>query len=435
MHHGILERMASIKDSFLYAAAKGGRVEECASLLSANSLMPNSAGANFEWRHDDEEDNALLAAVRNGHSDVAALLLAHGANPSVLDSQGNTVIHLSAFIGDEGLASLFSPNASTLAMRTNNLGMTAIDIAVDKGYNAFAEHLNNLIHESNSYDEHETEEDDQHESEEGDDNGDDDDDDDDDESSASRGVGREGVGRDAGVEEEETEDSNSDHSSLAPDDDINEAFVSSRIHAINAAITTESIYDEMTSQIHTPPGGGESLAAADDETGNDLPIVINRNHFEDEYIPADDELLSSQINYGTLLALAHSKSMELYKSKYALNEVIQERDQLKNKFAIFLTTEDCGGVDILSHKSLAELNELEEQVKRALSCIVKAREVASSNLEDARMCVICKEKPKCVLYMPCRHLCACQDCGHSNRLVQCPLCRQNILERINVYND
>jgi hypothetical protein len=136
-----------------------------------------------------------------------------------------------------------------------------------------------------------------------------------------------------------------------------------------------------------------------------------------------------------LLALAHSKSMELYKSKYVLNEVIQERDQFKNKLAIFLNTEDCGGVDILSHKSLAELNELEEQVKRALSCIVKAREVASSNLEDARMCVICKEKPKCVLYMPCRHLCACQDCGHSNRLVQCPLCRQNILERIFVYND
>jgi hypothetical protein len=135
--------------------------------------------------------------------------------------------------------------------------------------------------------------------------------------------------------------------------------------------------------------------------------------------------------------------MELYKSKYALNEVIQERDKLKNKLAIFLGGggggggggEDGCGIDILSHKSLAELNELEEQVKRALSCIVKAKEVASSNLEDARMCVICKERPKCVLYMPCRHLCACQDCGHSNRLVQCPLCRQNILERINVYND
>jgi hypothetical protein len=138
------------------------------------------------------------------------------------------------------------------------------------------------------------------------------------------------------------------------------------------------------------PSGGDSLAAADDDTENDSPIVINRNHFEDDYIPDDDELLSSQINYGTLLALAHSKSMELYKSKYALNEVIQERDKLKNKLAIFLG--GGGGVDALSHKSLAELNELEEQVKHALSCIVKAKEVASSNLEDARMSVICKEK-------------------------------------------
>ena len=400
--------MASIKDSFLYAAAKGGRVEECASLLSPGTLTPNSAGANFEWRENDNEDNALLAAVRNGHSDVAALLLAHGANPSVLDSQGNTVIHLSAFIGDEGLASLFSPNASTLAMRTNSQGMTAIDIAVDKGYNAFAEHLSNLIHEANNDDQNDSEEDDQHESEPS----------------------------YAGAEEEETEDSNSEHSSLAPDDNINEAFVSSRIHAVNAAITTESINEEM---IDTP-SGGESLAAADYDTENNSPIVINRNHLEDDYIPDDDELLSSQINYGTLLALAHSKSMELYKSKYALNEVIQERDKLKNKLAFFIGGgggggEDGGGVDALSHKSLAELNELEEQVKRALSCIVKAKEVASSNLEDARMCVICKEKNKCVLFMPCRHLCACQDCGHLNVLAQCPLCRQNILDRINVYND
>jgi len=418
--------MASIKDSFLYAAAKGGRVEECASLLSPGTLTPNSAGANFEWRENDDEDNALLAAVRNGHSDVAALLLAHGANPSVLDSQGNTVIHLSAFIGDEGLASLFSPNASTLAMRTNSQGMTAIDIAVDKGYNAFAEHLNNLIHEANNDDQNDSEEDDQHESEEeDDDNGVDNDH----ESSASISVPSYD-----GAEEEETEDINSEHSSLAPDDDINEAFVSSRIHAVNAAITAENLNQGM---IETP-SGGDSLAAADDDTENDSPIVINRNYFEDDYIPDDDEFLSSQINYGTLLALAHSKSMELYKSKYALNEVIQERDKIKNKLAFFLGGgggKDGCGVDILSHKSLAELNELEEQVKRALSCIVKAKEVASCNLEDARMCVICKEKNKCVLFMPCRHLCACQDCGHLNVLAQCPLCRQNILERINVYND
>ena len=46
--------MASIKDSFLYAAAKGGRVEECASLLSPGTLTP---GANFEWRENDNEDN------------------------------------------------------------------------------------------------------------------------------------------------------------------------------------------------------------------------------------------------------------------------------------------------------------------------------------------------------------------------------------------
>ncbi len=113
-HHLIIDRF---KESFLCAAARGGRIEECASLLNF--------GANIEWR-ENKGDNPLLAAVRNGMNDVAALLLAHGANPGILDQDGNTVMHLAALIGDESMASLFSPNASALSIRTNNDGMTGI---------------------------------------------------------------------------------------------------------------------------------------------------------------------------------------------------------------------------------------------------------------------------------------------------------------------
>ena len=111
IHHQI-ERF---KESFLCAAARGGRIDECAGLISL--------GANLEWR-ENNEDNPLLAAVRNNMQDVASLLLAHGANPHIRDRDGNTAIHLAAISGDEAMASLFAPNASELSLSTNKDGMT-----------------------------------------------------------------------------------------------------------------------------------------------------------------------------------------------------------------------------------------------------------------------------------------------------------------------
>ena len=88
-----------------------------------------------------------MAAVRSGQQDVASLLLAHGANPSVRDGDGNTVMHLAADTGDEGLASLFAPNVD-LVHSINHDGMTALGIAVERGFSSFAEHINNLLSEA-----------------------------------------------------------------------------------------------------------------------------------------------------------------------------------------------------------------------------------------------------------------------------------------------
>ena len=59
--------------------------------------------------------------------------------------------------------------------------------------------------------------------------------------------------------------------------------------------------------------------------------------------------------------------------------------------------------------------------------------------ENTSYCVVCLSNPKCVVLMPCRHLCVCQDCAeqlrqHSDCLRrQCPLCRAHILETISCY--
>ena len=131
----ISNHIALLKESFLLAAASGGRLLECQSLLEL--------GADTEY--DDNGDTPILAACRNGHRAIVSLLLAHGADPSRCDRDNNTVLHIVAeTTGDEALATLFCPNASDLLSKTNNDGKTAIDIAVEKGFSSFAEHLHHL---------------------------------------------------------------------------------------------------------------------------------------------------------------------------------------------------------------------------------------------------------------------------------------------------
>ena len=53
--------------------------------------------------------------------------------------------------------------------------------------------------------------------------------------------------------------------------------------------------------------------------------------------------------------------------------------------------------------------------------------------KEQRMCVICQEREKSVVLLPCRHLCLCAHCAQHDHLQQCPLCRRHIAHRISVY--
>ena len=63
-----------------------------------------------------------------------------------------------------------------------------------------------------------------------------------------------------------------------------------------------------------------------------------------------------------------------------------------------------------------------------------AAAAASADDEDSRMCGICFEKPRSVLFMPCRHFAACSDCAAEDSVrSQCPWCQEHVTSTIDVF--
>merc|ERR1712217_855428 len=52
-------------------------------------------------------------------------------------------------------------------------------------------------------------------------------------------------------------------------------------------------------------------------------------------------------------------------------------------------------------------------------------------LEEERVCVVCSEWEKTMLFLPCRHLCTCETCAA--QLSQCPICRADIDSKVHAF--
>ena len=50
-----------------------------------------------------------------------------------------------------------------------------------------------------------------------------------------------------------------------------------------------------------------------------------------------------------------------------------------------------------------------------------------------RLCVVCQDREKSVILMPCRHMCLCRECSNHSTLNSCPKCRSIIARRISVF--
>lgn len=149
-------------DTALYAAARGGRVDQ------ALALIDHGADSHALPKPDDRDQRALpvlaavlpdlrllraliahgidlnaahagmtplLAATRDswhGRPDAVMTLLANGADPRVADGDGNTPLHHAARSSDPGVAALLRDAAAELDVR-NHDGVTPLGIACAAG--------------------------------------------------------------------------------------------------------------------------------------------------------------------------------------------------------------------------------------------------------------------------------------------------------------
>ncbi|KAJ5071832.1 hypothetical protein M0811_09992 [Anaeramoeba ignava] len=82
--------------------------------------------------------------------------------------------------------------------------------------------------------------------------------------------------------------------------------------------------------------------------------------------------------------------------------------------------------DQISQLSVTLLQELEAEFSRSLQLI--QNEISRKNSD---LCVVCFDKSKTVVFLPCRHCCCCDSC--SMLVTNCPLCRAKINDRMKIF--
>jgi len=54
---------------------------------------------------------------------------------------------------------------------------------------------------------------------------------------------------------------------------------------------------------------------------------------------------------------------------------------------------------------------------------------------EDKLCVVCQDREKCIMILPCRHLCICENCQEPLRTHRntCPICRKGVKQMIKAY--
>mmetsp|Transcript_8910 Transcript_8910/g.11803 ORF Transcript_8910/g.11803 Transcript_8910/m.11803 type:complete len:492 (+) Transcript_8910:106-1581(+) len=486
----LLGHIDRLKESFLWAAAKGGRTEECQSLIQL--------GADVNWV-SPEGDTALLAAVRNGHSDVTSFLLAHGSNINYsMQGTGESALHVACKRGQQELAQMLVEAGASLS-REDGRGQTPLVVAQTHGHQALAHRLQTLsqrIERRRMQDQFR-------------------------ESASSphtgnpnnqanvvggggplsrlpaiRGENRASAtqtqvqqamaalevygqtgdpARAAGVasayEPSSDEGSGSeDHpsvedSSALEEFDLDEEDTLSEAGSLppEEARSIGALEAQQLS-IERSHGSQSSVRRRPQQRGSNSSLSLRRpqlaggRELHHSHSTEDFQLISETQNLDLTgqvamlrrelkkaiqerdVAQAKAEAVkeqsskmwnELMAAEQTVRRLRKERDDHAQKLARLQGKQ-------LASMTLSAVETLEEDLRKLLEETTKYKEKLIREKLDTRseqnLCVICQEEEKCVLILPCRHLCLCRQCSNAPQLKMCPLCRKEIQQTLHVFS-
>lgn len=364
------------QDSFLSAAARGGRLDEVASLLERSS----NANAN---QSELDLKEPLINALSGQHVEVVSLLLAHGANPKLRSDEGNNALHIAAKSGNTDLCALMLSleESDEMVHALNDDGQTAFDIAFEEGHFGLAQQLKNIS--------------------------------------------------DTIIDDLEEHDI---LSAVSGDGDDSEGNVIRNRFLANLSEngdTETSLNDD-----------DDSFASMDVSAVVDDREEILRSGISHRASGRDSETLQQQLD------LMHSLQEENFNLKEQIREaksVLGNNDEalaiLEKKLSIKEKELESANNLIhgtnLSEYSMEQLIHMENKLRHAVDMVANQKgvllESRLTEQEEKNHCVICQTETKTVLLLPCRHLCTCKECSQRSELVNCPLCRTLIKQKIDVF--
>ncbi|GAB6019544.1 hypothetical protein CHUAL_001118 [Chamberlinius hualienensis] len=122
---------------------------------------------------------------------------------------------------------------------------------------------------------------------------------------------------------------------------------------------------------------------------------------------------------------------------YLRPEVLAEEGESENEEEVMETPLPGTPTLLRNHPRNPTPTETNSLTRRNLR---KDRDVAEmaeelERLRDIQMCIICQDAIRCVILLPCRHLCLCQICVRKllERQVRCPICRSIVNDSWQVY--
>lgn len=424
-----------LKESFLWAAAQGGNTQDCESLIEI--------GADVNWKNH-EGDTPLLAACRRGHIDTATILIVHGADVNVVGSDSYSALHICCRRGNYELLSLLLEAHVSTSILTND-GETAMDIAKIRGHTDMYNKL--VLYSANCNQDDRASGPSQTAPIRGPDSS----------SSNLPTSSSSDAPATATTSNSSQRRSNRQPSVLPalPPSSSNITRGAASLAPLTTPVPTalgvgvgvqpKPLPARDASRHRLDPSGSESRsdnfpapnpsAAA---TGQSYTLISQSSS------GLDDQNTSLRKLFDIEHRERKAAEAKLELMRQQMNRLIGELAEFKTQVETMETDRDALAkrVQLLSGRGLDQLQvhqceQLERELRATLSAVEDRKnaliqeELANKN--DQRSCVVCKEKEKSVLLLPCRHLCLCDACAEHDQLAHCPLCRRAIVHKISVY--